>query len=284
VSQLIISLSQLSVEFIRSWIVLHINSRINIALISDFLAKLMKLPLRYFDTKMVGDIMQRIEDHTRIETFLTGSSIGTLFSFVNFFIFAIVLGYYKLSILGIFLLGNSLYVIWILLFLKYRRELDFKRFAQSTDEQSKIVQMVTAMQEIKLNNYENKKRWQWERIQVKLFKINIKGLKLGQFQQIGSILFSQTTNIIISYIAAKSVVEGDMTLGMMMSMTYIIGQLNAPIGSLIGFVQSLQDAKISLERLNEIHGKQDDDERLESKLFYLPDNKDITIEDVSFSY
>ncbi|WP_257668516.1 peptidase domain-containing ABC transporter [Parapedobacter tibetensis] len=284
VSQLIISLSQLSVEFIRSWIVLHMNSRINIALISDFLAKLMKLPLRYFDTKMVGDIMQRIGDHRRIETFLTGNSIGTLFSFVNFFIFAIVLAYYKLSILGIFLLGNTLYVIWILLFLKYRRELDFKRFAQATDEQSKIVQMVTAMQEIKLNNYEKKKRWQWERIQVKLFKINIKGLKLGQFQQLGSILFSQTTNIVISYIAAKSVVEGDMTLGMMMSMTYIIGQLNAPISSLIGFVQSFQDAKISLERLNEIHGKQDDEEHMESKLSYLPDNRDITIENVSFSY
>lgn len=156
ISQLVISVSQLSVEFIRSWIMLHMNTRINISLISDFLAKLMKLPLHYFDTKMIGDIMQRIGDHGRIESFLTGSSISTLFSFVNFFIFAFVLAYYNLGILAIFLVGNSLYICWILVFMKYRRELDIRRFAQAAGEQSSLIQLVTAMQEIKLNNCENK--------------------------------------------------------------------------------------------------------------------------------
>lgn len=284
IAQLVVSISQLSVEFIRSWIMLHMNSRVNISLISDFLAKLMKLPLHYFDTKMIGDIMQRIGDHGRIESFLTGSSIGTLFSFVNFFIFAFVLAYYNLGILVIFLLGNSLYVCWILCFMKYRRELDIRRFAQAAGEQSSLIQLITAMQEIKLNNCEKQKRWQWERIQVKLFKISVKGLALGQIQQVGSIFFNRTTNIIISFLAAKAVVDGEMTIGMMMSLTYIIGQLSGPIGSFIGFVQQLQDAKISLERLNEVHGKADEEQDIESKLSLLPEKRDIRIENLSFSY
>lgn len=284
VAQLIISVSQLSVEFIRSWILLHVNTRISISLISDFLAKLMKLPLHFFDTKMVGDIMQRIGDHDRIKTFLTGSSISTLFSFVSFFIFSIVLAYYNLTVLAIFLLGNSLYIAWIFLFMKYRRELDIRRFAQAAGEQSSLIQIVTAMQEIKLNNCETQKRWQWERIQVKLFKISVKGLALGQVQQVGSVFFNQTTNIIISFIAAKAVVEGQMTLGMMMSLTYIIGQLSAPVASFIGFAQQFQDAKISLERLNEVHGKPDEEQDITTKLSVLPEKRDLKIDDVSFSY
>jgi len=284
IAQLVIFVARLSVEFIRSWIMLHMNTRINIALISDFLAKLMKLPLRYFDTKMTGDIMQRIGDHGRIESFLTGSSISTLFSFVNFFIFAFVLAYYNLIILGIFLVGNTLYVIWILLFMKYRRELDHRRFAQSAGEQSNIIQLITGMQEIKLNNCEKQKRWQWERIQVKLFKISIKGMALEQIQQVGSVFFSQTTNIIVSFIAAKAVVEGQMTLGMMMAITYIIGQLSAPVEQFVGFARSFQDAKISLERLNEVHGKEDEEDTILNKLTVLPERKDITLENLSFSY
>lgn len=284
VAQIIISVSQLSVEFIRSWILLHVNTRISISLISDFLAKLMKLPLHFFDTKMVGDIIQRIGDHERIKTFLTGSSISTLFSFVSFFIFSIVLAYYNLTVLGIFLIGNSLYIAWILAFMRYRRELDIRRFAQAAGEQSSLIQMVTAMQEIKLNNCETQKRWQWERIQVKLFKIGVKGLALGQIQQVGSVFFNQTTNIVISFIAAKAVVEGQMTLGMMMSLTYIIGQLSAPVASFIGFAQQFQDAKISLERLNEVHGKPDEEQNITSKLAVLPDKRDIWIDNVSFSY
>lgn len=284
IAQLVIFIARLSVEFIRSWILLHMNTRINIALISDFLAKLMKMPLRYFDTKMTGDIMQRIGDHGRIETFLTGNSISTLFSFVNFFVFAFVLAYYNLIILGIFLAGNALYVAWILFFMKYRRELDHKRFAQSAGEQSNIIQLITGMQEIKLNNCEKQKRWQWERIQIKLFKIGIKGLVLGQLQQVGSVFFSQTSNIVVSFIAAKAVVDGQMTLGMMMALTYIIGQLSAPVEQFIGFARSFQDAQISLERLNEVHGKEDEEETIENKLTVLPDKRDISIENLSFSY
>lgn len=284
IAQLVVFVARLSVEFIRSWILLHMNTRINIALISDFLAKLMKLPLRYFDTKMTGDIMQRIGDHSRIESFLTGNSISTLFSFVNFFVFSFVLAYYNIVILGIFLFGNTLYIVWILLFMKYRRELDYKRFAQSAGEQSNIIQLITGMQEIKLNNCEKQKRWQWERIQVKLFKISIKGLILGQLQQVGSVFFSQTTNIIVLFIAAKAVVEGQMTLGMMMALTYIIGQLSAPVEQFIGFARAFQDAQISLERLNEIHGKVDEEDTITNKLSILPIHRDISIENLFFSY
>lgn len=284
IAQLVTFIARLSVEFIQNWIILHVNTRINIALISDFLRKLMKLPLRYFDTKMTGDIMQRIGDHGRIESFLTGSSITTLFSFVNFFIFAFALAYYNLIILAIFFVGNILYVTWILFFMKYRRKLDYKRFAQSAGEQSNLIQLITSMQEIKLNNCEKQKRWQWERIQVKLFKIGVKGLALSQIQQVGSVFFSQTTNIVISFIAAKAVVEGQMSLGMMMALTYIIGQLSAPIEQFIVFARSFQDAQISLERLNEVHEKEDEEENIESKLTILPDKKDISIENLSFSY
>lgn len=284
IAQLIIFIARLSVDFIRSWILLHVNTRINIALISDFLAKLMRLPLHFFDTKMVGDIMQRIGDHSRIEAFMTGSSINTLFSFVNLIVFGIVLGYYNLTILGLFLLGNGLYVAWILAFMKYRRDLDVRRFTQAAGEQSKLYQLVTGMQEIKLNNCETEKRWDWERIQVKLFKISIKGLALQQYQQLGSVFFSQTTNILISFIAARSVVFGDMTLGMMMSLTYIVGQLSSPIEQFITFARAFQDAKISMERLSEIHQKEDEEQTLSSKINKLPVNRTLAIKDLYFSY
>ncbi|WP_282201752.1 peptidase domain-containing ABC transporter [Parabacteroides goldsteinii] len=284
IAQVVIFVAQLSVGFICSWILLHMNTRINIALISDFLAKLMRLPLHFFDTKMVGDIMQRIGDHNRIESFMTGSSISALFSFVNFIVFGFVLAYYDLTILGLFLFGNGLYVAWVLAFMRYRRELDIKRFAQAAGEQSNLFQLVTGMQEIKLNNCETEKRWEWERIQVKLFKISIKGLALGQYQQLGSVFFNQTTNILISFTAARAVVSGEMTLGMMMSLTYIVGQLTAPIEQFIGFARSFQDAKISLERLGEIHQREDEEQTLALKVNALPDNKALQIEDVSFSY
>lgn len=284
IAQLMLLITQLAVEFIRNWITLHVNSRISISLISDFLSKLMKLPLRFFDTKNVGDIMQRIGDNERIKSFLTGSTLTTLFSFVNFIIFAVILAYYNLVILGVFVLGNTLYITWILLFLRYRRKLDMARFSQASAEQSNLVQIVTGMQEIKLNNCEKQQRWKWERIQVKLFKISIKGLALGQYQQMGSVFFSQTASLFISFIAARSVIEGDMTLGMMMAVSYIIGQLSGPIGQIIGFVQAAQDAKISLERLNEIHNKEDEEQTIESKIYELPTSKTLHIEDLYFSY
>ena len=284
IAQLFLFVSQLAVGYIRSWIMLHINTRVDVALISDFLTKLMKLPLSYFDTKMTGDIMQRIGDHSRIKSLLMSNSFNIIFSIFNFFLFAGILAYYHPMILGIFLLGNGLYAIWVLSFMRYRRELDIKRFDQSAGEQSKLIQLVQGMQEIKLNNCEKQKRWEWERIQAKLFKISIRGLKLSQIQQTGSVFFTQTTQIIISFIAAKAVVDGQMTLGMMMSMTYILGQVSAPIGEFIGFFQSLQDAQISLERLNEIHNQKDEDQNSEALLHELPTCHDIHLDHIRFSY
>lgn len=284
VAQLIVFLTRLSVEFIRSWIVLHMNTRVNIALISDYLTKLMKLPLHYFETKMLGDIMQRIGDHSRIESFLTGQSIGIFFSLLNFIVFSVVLAYYNLTIFCIFLVGNILYVCWVLYFMSYRRELDHRRFAQASSEQSNMVQLITGMQEIKLNNCEKQKRWQWERIQIRLFKISIKGLAIGQIQQLGSAFFSQVTNILISFLAAKSVIEGEITLGMMMSLSYIIGQLASPIEHFISFSRALQDATISLERLNEVHQTKDEEQTISDKTNILPEDKTLHIENLSFSY
>jgi len=284
IAQLVLAITQMGMGFIQSWITLHTNTRISISLISDFLTKLMKLPIRFFDAKNIGDIMQRIGDHGRIQGFMSGTTLSTIFSFANFFVFSFVMAYYNLTILLVFLAGNTLYVAWILSFMRYRRKLDFKRFAQASANQSNMVQLITGMQEIKLNNCEKQQRWKWERIQVKLFKISIQGTALGQYQQIGSVFFNQTTGLLISFLSAKAVVDGSITLGMMMSISYIIGQLSGPIGQVIGFTQSLQDAKISLERLNEIHNKEDEEQVIENRINQIPENKTIKIEDVCFSY
>lgn len=284
ISQLILSVTQTAVGFIQSWIGLHMNARISITLISDFLSKLMKLPLNFFDTKNVGDIMQRIGDHGRIQAFMTGATISTILSFFNFIIFACIMAYYDVVLLIIFLVGHTLYTLWILLFMHYRRQLDNARFSQSSVNQGNMVQLITAMQEIKLNNYEKQQRWKWEAIQVKLFKISVKGLALGQYQQMGSVFFNRVTNLLISYLSARAVVNGDITLGMMMSISYILGQLSGPIGQVIGFMQSLQDAKISLERLNEIHNKEDEEQVIQNKVNFIPEGHSIYFENVCFSY
>jgi ATP-binding cassette subfamily B protein len=284
IAQLVLSLTQIAVGFIQSWITLHTNTRISISLISDFLAKLMRLPIRFFDAKNIGDILQRIGDHGRIQSFLTGTALSLIFSVFNFLVFAGIMAWYSGSILAIFLVGNTLYILWVLAFMKWRRKLDYARFTQASGNQSNLVQMITGMQDIKLNNSEKQERWKWERIQIKLFKISIKGTALGQYQSLGSVFFSRTTSLLISFMAARAVVEGEMTLGMMMAVSYIIGQLSGPISQAIGFAQSLQDAKISLERLNEVHNKEDEEQLLDSKLDYLPGDKTIRLEHVSFSY
>ena len=285
IAQLILFSTQLAVTFIQNWLSLHINARISISLISDFLAKMMKLPLRFFDSKNVGDIMQRIGDNDRIKSFLTGNSISTIFSLFNFVVFSCILAYYNVTVLVVFLIGNILYILWITIFLRWRRRLDMARFAQASAEQRSLVQIVTGMQEIKLNNCEKQQRWLWENIQVKLFNISVKGLALGQYQQLGSVFFTQVTSLLISYLSARAVIEGNMTLGMMMSVSYIIGQLSAPISQAIGFIQSAQDAKISLERLNEVHNKEDEEQTIAEKLNEIPDtNADIRFENVCFSY
>ena len=283
-AQLFFFMSTLSIDYIRSWITLHMNTRIDISLIADFLVKLTAMPLQFFDSRMTGDILQRIGDHGRIKNFLLGNSIRIAFSMINFLVDPCILAYYNMTVLGIFVAGNALYVAWVSFFMRYRRELDIKRFSQSAIEQSKMIQLVQGMQDIKLNNCERQKRWEWERIQVQLFKIGLDGLRIEQIQQSGSVFFTQTTHILIYYIAARAVLAGGMTLVMMMSLSYIIGQVSAPISEFIGFARGFQDAKISLERLNEVHSQDDEETGIEVKRTELPYDRDIEIEHLSFSY
>ncbi len=283
-AQMMLFLSRMTVDFIRSWILLHISTRINISIISDFLIKLMKLPIGFFDTKMIGDLLQRIGDHRRIERFLTSQSLNVIFSVFNILIFSIVLVMYNLSIFLVFLFGSAIYIVWVFLFLKKRRELDFKQFTQLADNQSKLIQLINGMQEIKLNNYERQKRWEWERIQARLFKVNIKSLSLQQYQQAGSVFINETKNIVITILAATAVVDGNMTLGMMLAVQYIIGQMNSPLDQMVEFMQVSQDAKISLERLSEIHTQKDEEQDQVGKITSLPPKADVSISDLVFQY
>ena len=283
-AQMMLFLSRMTVDFIRSWILLHISTRINISIISDFLIKLMKLPIGFFDTKMIGDLLQRIGDHRRIERFLTSQSLNVIFSVFNIVIFSIVLIIYKFSIFLVFLCGSVLYIAWVFMFLKKRRVLDFKQFTQLADNQSKLIQLINGMQEIKLNNYERQKRWEWERIQARLFKVNMKSLTLQQYQQAGSVFINESKNILITILAATSVVSGDMTLGMMLAIQYIIGQMNSPLDQMVEFMQVSQDAKISMERLSEIHTLKDEEQDQAGKQTSFPPNADLTISDLVFQY
>ncbi len=284
IAQLVLIFSRTIVEFIRSWILLHVGTRVNISLISDFLIKLMKLPVAFFDTKMIGDLIQRIGDHKRIESFLTSSTLNILFSFITLVIFGIVLLIYNVNVFIIFLIGSTLYTLWVYMFMKKRRELDNRRFAQLSDNQSNVIQLITGMQEIKLNNCEKQKRWEWEIIQAKLFKVNMASLSLNQYQQAGGVFINEVKNVIITFIVAKAVINGNMTLGMMLAVQYIIGQLNSPINQMISFLQSTQDAKISLERLGEIHSKENEESEEHPKVDILPENKEIDVDKVFFQY
>ena len=284
VAQLTLTFSSSAVEFIRGWILLHLGTRVNISLISDFLAKLMRLPMSYFDTKMTGDILQRINDHTRIQDFLTGSSLSVVFSAFNIVVFGLVLLLYSPMVFFIFLGGSALYVGYVWLFMKKRAELDHKRFAQQSANQSSVVQLVTGMQEIKLSACERQKRWEWERIQARLFKVNIKSLALRQYQDSGAVLINQTKNVLITGLVASFVVQGDMTLGMMMSVQYIIGQLNSPVNELITFARDMQDARLSMNRLSEVRDKPDEENPARQPLQEIPQGAGLQLEDVSFKY
>ncbi len=258
-SQLLLFLGGMAVDLIRNWMLLHINTRISVSIISNFLVKLMKLPINFFESKNVGDITQRISDHRRIETFLTGSTLNTLFSLLNLVIFSFVLATYSFRILGIFFLGSILSVGWVMLFLHKRKDLDYMRFQRMRENQNSIYELITGMQEIKLNNCERTRRWEWERIQAKLFKINVRSMALEQYQEVGSTFITQLKNILISFTAAVAVINHDITLGIMLSISYIVGQMNGPLSQLITFIRSIQDAKISLERLSEIHDRNNEE-------------------------
>ncbi len=283
-AQLALFVGRTAIEVIRSWILLHLSTRINISLVSDFFIKLMKLPIAFFDTKMTGDILQRIDDHKRIERILTTSSLNVLFSLVNLLVFSIVLAYYNLTIFSIFLIGSFLYFLWIIIFLKKRKALDYKRFSEVSEEQSKVIELINGMQEIKLHNAEKQKRWGWEFVQARLFKVSIEGLALEQYQSVGSGFINELKNILISIFAAKLVIDGEITLGVMLAISYIVGQLNSPIAQLINFIREVQDAKISLERLSEIHNKEDEEPEGHERIADIDVTSDLVLSEVAFRY
>jgi ATP-binding cassette subfamily B protein len=283
-AQLFLFFGKTALEIIRSWILLHLSTRINISLISDFFVKLMNLPISFFDVRMTGDIMQRINDHERIERILTSSSLNVLFSVINMFIMGGVLAFYNIQIFIVFFTGSFLYFIWVILFLKRREKLDYKRFSETSKEQSKVIELISGMQEIKLHNAERQKRWGWEFAQARLFKVSIKGLVLEQTQTVGSNFINELKNIIIIFLSAKLVIDGEITLGVMMAISTIVGSLNGPIVQLIEFIREVQDAKISLARLAEIHDKEDEIQQEENQTHEVPKDCDIVIKDLSFRY
>lgn len=283
-AQLFLFAGRTGLELIRSWILLHLSTRINISLISDFFIKLMNLPISFFDVRMTGDIMQRINDHRRIEKILTTSSLNVLFSIINMFVMGAVLAYFNLKIFLVFFVGSLLYFGWITLFLKRREVLDYKRFAEVSQEQSKVMELINGMQEIKLHNAEKQKRWSWEYVQARLFRVSIKGLVLEQTQTIGSSVINELKNIFIIFLSAKLVIDGSITLGMMLAISSIVGSLNGPVTQLIEFVRELQDAKISLARLSEIHEKEDETQQEVHQTNDVPFDAPIEIKNISYRY
>ncbi len=283
-AQLALILGRMSVEFIRGWLLLHIGSRVNVAVVSGFLNKLMSLPVAFFDTRLTGDIIQRIDDNNRIEEFLTSASLSILFSFVNLVVFGIVLAAFSLKIFLIFLAGTSLYILWVSLFLKPRAKLDDIRFREMSVSGSKLINIINGMQEIKLTQSETSKRWDWEGHQASLFALKVKGLGLIQYQSAGATLVNEVMNIFITIFAATAVIKGQMTLGMMLAVQFIIGQLNIPVNQIIGFFRMSQDARISLDRLAEVHNMDDEEPSPGDKLQQMPDDRTIRINNLSFQY
>ena len=285
IAQMVLLFSRTAIDFIRRKILLHISTRINVSLISDFFIKLMKLPMKFFDTKLTGDLLQRIEDHRRIENFLTNQTISIVFSVFTFIIFSIVLFVYHLPIFAVFITGSILYGLWIRIFLKKRRLLDYKMFEQQGMNRNVVYQLITGMQEIKLQGCEQRKRWEWEDVQADLFDVNMQSLNLRQNQEAGGIFINELKNILVTVLAATAVINGSLTLGMMLSIQYIIGQLNSPVEQLMSFIYQWQDVSISLDRMNEIHTQQND-EGMGRSIAALPRDveTDIHIRNVCFRY
>ena len=287
IAQLMLSFGRVFIDFIRSRLLLYISTRINVSILSDFWIKLMKLPLSYFDSKQTGDIIQRLGDHQKIQSFLTGSALNTFFSLFNFAIFSVVLLQYNPTVFVVFCIGSTIYFLWIRIFLSYRRTLNYKYFALASKENTATMQLINGMQEIKLNNAEQYRRWEWEGLQAQLFKLQFKNLSLSQAQQAGAFFINEGKNIIITFLVAKSVMDGQLTLGAMLAVQYIIGQLNSPIEQIVGFVQQAQDAKISLERLNEIHSLEEESQdkvAFGDSITKLPINQSLVFNNLSFTY
>lgn len=282
--ELMIVIGRTSTDFIRRWLLLHISMRINISLVSDFFIKLLKLPMSFFDTKLMGDLLQRMNDHNRVQSFLTNQTLNVMFTTLSFLIFGVILAYYNLSIFAVFLAGSALYGIWIATFLRRRKVLDYELFEKQAINQNKTYQFITSMQEIKLQDCERRRRWEWEDVQADLFGVQMKALKLQQTQEAGSIFINEVKNIVITVLAATAVIHGQMTLGMMLAVQYIIGQLNSPVEQLMSFIYSLQDVKISLERINEVHRAKDEESGKDAREGFPSEDRSIGIEGIGFKY
>ena len=282
--QLMLTVSRTVIDFIRRWLLLHISMRINISLVSDFFIKLLKLPMSFFDTKLMGDLMQRMNDHSRVNTFMTQQTLNIMFSMLTFIVFTIVLFFYNKLVFSIFLIGSVVYGVWMTLFLRRRKVLDYALFEQQAINNNKTYEFITSMQEIKLQDCEQRRRWEWEDVQADLFGVQMKSLKLQQTQEAGSIFINEIKNIVITVVAATAVIHGQMTLGMMLAVQYIIGQLNSPVEQLMSFFYSIQDLKISLERINEIHCVDDENGKVGLQTSLQDQEKGIDIENVMFKY
>ena len=282
--QLMLTISRTAIDFIRRWLLLHISLRINISLVSDFFIKLLKLPMSFFDTKLMGDLMQRMGDHSRVNTFLTQQTLSIVFSLFTFVVFSIVLLSYNWLIFAIFMLGSLLYGGWLALFLRRRKVLDYELFEQQAINNNKTYEFITSMQEIKLQDCEQRRRWEWEDMQADLFNVQMKSLKLQQTQEAGSIFINELKNIVITVVAATAVIHGQLTLGMMLAVQYIIGQLNSPVEQLMSFFYSVQDVKISLERINEIHRMDDENGKQGLETSVTDETKGIDMENINFKY
>lgn len=283
-AQLMLVFSRTLIEVIHRCILLHISTRVNVSLISDFLSKLMRLPMKFFDSKLAGDLIRRIEDHNQIESFLTQSVLQILFAAITVAIFGVVLAVYSWKIFLVFALFSLLYIGWVRLFMRKRADLNRKNFEQMSLNQNNLMQLIYGMQDIKLLGCEQQKRWEWENIQAALFRINMSSLNLGQWQQVGAVLINEVKNILITVLSATAVLQGDITLGIMLSIQYIIGQMQGPVSQFVAFMQSTQDARLSLERLGEIHGKPDEEADNNSPEADITGNEDIRLQNVLFSY
>jgi ATP-binding cassette subfamily B protein len=283
-AQLALFIGSTFIEIIRSWILMHIGTRINISMVSDFFKKLLNLPIKFYEQYVVGDLMQRIGDHSRIEKLLTVNTLSTIFSFLNILVLGSVLFIYNVPIFVVFFLGSLAGLLWILIFLKRRRTIDFKFFEAYAKNNNKVLEILGAVQDIKISNATRQKRWEWEEVQSYVYDVKMKSLTLSQVQGIGSSFINRAVGIAITFIAAKAVIEGEITLGTMFAITMIVGQISGPIGQILGFITTFQDAKIGLERINDITNKEDEDPPKQTLVTDIPKTEPIHIENLTFHY
>lgn len=285
IGETMIVLARLFSDVIRRRILLHISMHINISMLSDFIIKLLKLPMSFFSEKTLGDLQQRMNDHDRLQLFLTSSFLNFIFALLTFIVFSIVLLIYNKIIFSIYIVGGVLYAGYMSLFLKRRRLLDFQLFGLMAQNNSCTIELLANAQEIKLQDCETRKRHEWEDIQADSYKVRLKSLQLQQTMEIGSAFINEMKNIFITVISATSVISGSLSLGGMMAIQYVIGQLNAPLDNLMSFIYSFQDVKLSLERIHEIHQREDEDIDIDKQLqYYKNKNADIVIDKLTFSY